>query len=86
MNLDGYRIRPDALFRRAGVVVELDGKHAHRILSRFESDRVRDRKLRAHGLVAVRVTARQLAEPAEAEDLEGDLRRLGVARRDTVPA
>lgn len=90
MDLDGYRLRADGLWREAGLVAELDGRQAHMTETRFESDRLRDRKLGVHGLRTVRVTGAQLVDPRAADELARDLTALGVrrtalgARRDTV--
>lgn len=80
LDLDGYPARPDGLYRRAAIAIEIDGGQAHKTDSRFESDRVRDRKLRVAQLEPVRITDAQLADPAASDDLERDLVRLGVRR------
>jgi very-short-patch-repair endonuclease len=40
----------DCLWRSAGIVVELDGRAAHRRNRAFESDRLRDRRLHTIGI------------------------------------
>lgn len=73
LDLDGFKIEADCLWRDQRLIVELDGGEAHRTRVAFESDRERDRRLQAAGWRVVRVTWRQLDEPA---GLIGDLRAL----------
>jgi very-short-patch-repair endonuclease len=56
----------DALWRGAGIAVEVDswGFHGHR--AAFERDRRRDVRLRAAGALPVRFTARRLTGEPEA--------------------
>ena len=76
MRLDGRRIVPDCVWRERRLIVELDGRAAHRTTSRFHGDRLRDRKLDLLGWTVWRVTARHLDDA-----LERDLRKkLGCAR------
>ncbi len=64
IDLDGRRIEVDCLWRRQMLVVELDGKRAHRTAAAFEGDRERDRLLQVAGWRVVRITSAQLARPA----------------------
>jgi len=73
LELDGGWIEADCLWRTERVIVELDGGKAHRTRSAFESDRERDRRLQAAGWQVIRVTWRQMDEPAA---ILGDLRKL----------
>ena len=72
--VEGYT--PDAVWRRERLVVELDSRQAHATTSRFESDRVRDRRLQAAGWRVVRLTWRQLHE-----DPDGVVRDLTTLLR-----
>ncbi|HYH58948.1 MAG TPA: type IV toxin-antitoxin system AbiEi family antitoxin domain-containing protein [Thermoleophilaceae bacterium] len=67
----------DALWRAAGVVVELDGMAAHASPARMHKDRRRDLELRAAGLVVQRYTWSQVTRtPADvAADILRALRR-----------
>lgn len=67
-------IRPDALWRAARLIVELDGRQTHGLARAFEDDRLRDRAAVAAGWRVVRVTWRQLHHDADA--LERDLRMM----------
>lgn len=63
----------DALFRDAGLVVELDGHEFHAGAAAAEEDRRRELRLRAYGYRVVRYTWRQINEgPGE---VVADLRR-----------
>lgn len=73
LDLGDRRIEADCLWPEQRVVVELDGAAAHRTRVAFESDRERDRRLQAAGWRVVRITWRQLDDPAA---LVADLRRL----------
>ncbi len=73
LDLDGRVIEADCLWRTQRVIVELDGGKAHRTRFAFEADRERDRRLQGAGWRVVRITWRQLDQPAELLD---DLRRL----------
>ena len=64
----------DCVWRRQGVIVELDSRAFHGTDQAFEHDRVRDRALAAAGWRTVRVTWRQLR--IEPEALAADLRRI----------
>jgi hypothetical protein len=72
-------ISADCLWRSLGIVVELDGRAAHRRNLTFESDRLRDRRLGAIGMRPVRITWRQLE--ADPDALEADLSAIGVRDR-----
>jgi very-short-patch-repair endonuclease len=56
----------DALWREQRVAVEVDSWRFHGHRKAFENDRHRDAKLRAVGVLPVRVTARQVVERPEA--------------------
>ena len=60
LRLDGRRLRPDLLWRRSRVVVELDGAawHADPLTHRADADR--QALLEAHGYRVLRVTWQQL--------------------------
>jgi very-short-patch-repair endonuclease len=64
----------DCLWRREGVLVELDGRDVHDTVRAFERDRARDRALTVAGWRVVRVTWRQLE--GEAGALASDLRMV----------
>lgn len=83
LSVRGRFIRPDALWDRQRVIVELDGRAAHGTALAFETDRERDRLLLADGWRVVRVTWRQLREdPAR---ITADLRAvLGTAATSTL--
>jgi very-short-patch-repair endonuclease len=56
----------DFLWRRQGVVVEIDGFRFHSSRAAFERDRLRDAALAAKGLRVIRVTWRQIVYRREA--------------------
>jgi very-short-patch-repair endonuclease len=64
LDVDGFKVEADCLWREQHVIVELDGGRSHRTRAAFESDRERDRRLQAAGWRVIRVTWRQLDEPA----------------------
>jgi very-short-patch-repair endonuclease len=64
----------DALFRGAGVAVELDGHRNHRSPAQVKRDRRKDLALRSAGLIALRYSDEQLTEGST--DVLADLRRL----------
>ncbi|HKJ35229.1 MAG TPA: hypothetical protein VKA36_01560 [Solirubrobacterales bacterium] len=67
----------DYVWPELGIVIEVDGRAAHDNPERFETDRERDRRLVAHGWRPVRVTDRQMREPAR---LRADLDLLFAAQ------
>jgi Transcriptional regulator, AbiEi antitoxin/Protein of unknown function (DUF559) len=73
LDLDGFKLEADCLWRDQRLIVELDGGAAHGTRMAFESDRERDRRLQVAGWRVIRVTWRQLDEPAT---LLEDLQRL----------
>lgn len=73
LDLDGFKVEADCLWRDQRVVVELDGGESHGTRVAFEADRERDRRLQAAGWRVIRVTWRQLDDP---NPLLADLRRL----------
>jgi very-short-patch-repair endonuclease len=76
LDIDGSKVEADCLWRKQRLIVELDGGEAHGTRVAFESDRERDRRLQAAGWRVVRVTWRQLDDPAA---LLQDLSTLLVA-------
>jgi very-short-patch-repair endonuclease len=74
LSIRGRFIRPDAVWREAKLIAELDGRATHGTEQAFESDRHRDRQLLVEGWRVTRITWRQLRdEPAE---VVADLRTL----------
>jgi very-short-patch-repair endonuclease len=73
LDLDGYKVEADCLWRNQRVIAELDGGRAHRTRVAFETDRERDRRLLVAGWRVIRITWRQLARSAS---LQADLRHL----------
>jgi hypothetical protein len=69
----------DMAWPDAGLIVEIDGGAVHRTTRAFYEDRRRDRALAARGFQVVRVTERDLEEPAalaaEMKGLHGRRRR-----------
>lgn len=70
-------VEVDCLWRREGVVVELDSRAHHSSWDSAEADRARDRHLIAEGLIPIRVTWRALHLAA---DRLGDELRAALAR------
>jgi very-short-patch-repair endonuclease len=64
----------DCLWRKARLIVELDGRVAHVRELAFEDDRARDRALTAAGWRPIRITRAQLR--GDPDGLEADLRAL----------
>lgn len=62
MNLwiEGFEV--DAVWRDAGLIVELDGFEYHRTRTAFERDRERDEQIQLAGFRVIRLTHRRLAE------------------------
>jgi predicted transcriptional regulator of viral defense system len=75
----GRWIKPDCVWRRERLIVELDSRAAHETTSRFDSDRERDRLLARAGWTAIRVTWKHVT--VDAEQLATDLRELIATRR-----
>lgn len=73
LDLGDRKVEADCLWRRQRVIVELDGSRAHRTRVAFEADRERDRRLQVAGWQVLRITWRQLNDPAP---LLRDLRQL----------
>jgi Protein of unknown function (DUF559) len=71
---DGSWIKPDCHWRRANLIVELDGGATHHTRHAFERDRARDRKAVVSGYRVVRITWRQLHD--EPGQLATELRAL----------
>jgi very-short-patch-repair endonuclease len=80
----GRFLTVDCVWDPAGLVVELDGRAAHRTARAFEEDREPDRALLAAGWQVMRVTWRQLEGDAAAlvRDLTTVLVAPGPAPRD----
>lgn len=76
LNLDGFKVEADCLWREQKLIVELDGGQAHRTRVAFESDRERDRRLQVAGWRVIRITWRQLDNPKAVLE---DLHRILVA-------
>jgi very-short-patch-repair endonuclease len=73
--VEGFEV--DAVWRDAGLVVELDGRYTQGTAAAFETDRQRDRTLQVAGRRPVRVTYRQLRDTPR--EVAADLRRLLAA-------
>lgn len=73
LDLDGFKVEADCLWRKQRVIVELDGGKSHGTRVAFETDRERDRRLQAAGWRVIRVTWRQIDHP---KPLIRDLRRI----------
>jgi very-short-patch-repair endonuclease len=71
-------IEVDALWRPERLVVELDGRAAHRTARAFEADRRRDAALAAEGYVVLRLTWKRLAQEPDA--VVRELRTILAAR------
>ena len=74
VEVGGYRLECDCVWKAQRVIVELDGRAFHVTAAAFERDRARDRRLQAGGWTVVRVTWRQLRD--EPESVMADLRSL----------
>jgi hypothetical protein len=72
--IEGYEV--DFLWKRAGLVVELDGFAAHKTRSTFNADRLRDRRLWRAGLRTMRLTSDALDDEHAVLD---DLAHAGVS-------
>ena len=66
LSIRGRFIKPDAVWDRERVIVELDGRAVHGTAAAFEADRERDRILLLEGWRIVRVTWLQLRDAPEA--------------------
>ncbi len=78
------RMTVDALWRQAGLVVEIDGHRGHRSRAQVQRDRRRELHLRAAGLTVIRYAGDQVVgEPAlVAEDLRTALKPMASGRAD----
>lgn len=74
LSIRGRLLRPDCMWARQRLIVELDGRATHATERAFESDRERDRILLAEGWRSTRVTWRQLRDEPAA--IAADLREL----------
>lgn len=74
VNAQVDRMRVDALWRDAGLVVELDGAAAHGGWAAIKQDRQREVVLRANGLQVVRYSWDQIT--TRQDEVVADLRRL----------
>jgi len=70
----GRLLKPDCMWPRQRLLLELDGREVHRTDQAFENDRQRDRILLAEGWRSTRVTWRQLHHERAA--IAVDLREL----------
>jgi very-short-patch-repair endonuclease/predicted transcriptional regulator of viral defense system len=70
----GRFVKPDAMWEREKLIVELDGRAAHGTPRAFERDRERDRRLLLDGWRTVRVTWLQLRDAPES--VAADIREL----------
>lgn len=66
LSIEGRHFKPDCLWPRDKLIVELDGASVHRTRRSFESDRERDRVLLAAGYRTMHVTWRQLEQEPDA--------------------
>ena len=66
LNVGGHWVEADCLWRKQRVIVELDGRSTHDRSAAFESDRLRDRRTIAAGLIPIRITHRQLTHDGDA--------------------
>jgi very-short-patch-repair endonuclease len=74
LGISGRSFKPDCLWPRHRLIVELDGAAVHQTRQSFEADRERDRVLLTAGYRTMHVTWRQLEH--EPDELIADLRRL----------
>jgi very-short-patch-repair endonuclease len=74
-------IEPDAIWRDAKLIVELDSRQAHATFTAFETDRERDRLAALAGWLVIRITWRQLTD--QRKRLIRDIRRLLHERQRT---
>jgi very-short-patch-repair endonuclease len=70
----GKLLRPDCMWPKRRLLVELDGREAHGTEEAFEGDRQRDRVLLVEGWRSTRITWRQLRD--ERVEIATDLRGL----------
>jgi hypothetical protein len=63
--LDGIRLRPDFLVRRAMVVVEVDGLDAHASREALDADLTQQNLLVRHGYLVLRYTITHLRRPSQ---------------------
>ena len=83
--IEGYEV--DFGWPEAKLIVETDGFAAHGTRKAFVNDRLRDRRLRRAGFETVRLTAVDLAYPAEiAADVEAFLSRSRVSSKPPIRA
>lgn len=73
LDLDGFKLEADCLWRDQRLIVELDGGESHGTRMALETDRERDRRLQVARWRVIRVTWRQLDDPTA---LIADLQRL----------
>jgi uncharacterized protein DUF559 len=83
--LRGRLLRPDCMWPRERLIVELDGRAAHATDRAFEGDRRRDRELLAEGWRSTRVTWRQLRDEPEAVAADLRLALEPPSRRAHLP-
>jgi predicted transcriptional regulator of viral defense system len=66
--IDGRWLRPDCTWQRERLIAELDGRSVHDTDRTYETDRERDRQLLVAGWRVVRITWRQLQNPARLKE------------------
>jgi hypothetical protein len=71
--IEGFEV--DFVWKRVGLVVELDGLAAHRTRRAFDADRLRDRALWRKGIRTMRLTSEALRDE---EEVLADLAQAGV--------
>jgi very-short-patch-repair endonuclease len=75
LSVAGHEV--DFFWSDVGLIVEVDGAAIHQTRLAFHQDRRRDRELAAHGYQVVRMTERDLQDPAA---LAGEMKRLRGSR------
>jgi predicted transcriptional regulator of viral defense system len=74
LSVDGRTLKPDFLWRNAGLIVEADSRRYHDTDSAFQSDRRREQRLQLAGWRVSRCTWEQLErEPRTLADIIGGL-------------
>jgi very-short-patch-repair endonuclease len=83
LDVDGRQLRPDFLWRDAGLIVEADSRRYHDTDSAFQSDRRREQRLQLAGWRVSRCTWEQIErEPRTlAETVRGLLSQPSTGRK-----
>lgn len=83
LDVDGVRLKPDFLWRDAGLIVEADSRRYHDTDSAFQRDRRREQRLLLAGWRVARCTWEQVdREPRSlAETIRGLLAQPNSSRR-----